>query len=161
MRASQPANSSSPQMALSIEVRASRQSKLGATLAAVGLMELPWEGLVPLLMQSARSEGFGMEAQGRMFMGCAPLGEAVIAPTIKHAEKNAERIAPNYYLPTKFILDCSSKSRTSRVSLPDVPKLCKPGIAGIPKCHSSAQRSVTKAGVHGREQIRLIPSDLH
>jgi hypothetical protein len=108
MRASQSANSSSPQMALSTEVRASRQSKLGATF--VGRVGSSDDGLALLLMQSARSFGFAIDAQGRMSIGCAALGETdrLAAATTNNTENKVERITPNR--PS----DCRSK--TSHVS---------------------------------------------
>src|ERR1700684_4329497 len=58
-----------------------------------------------------------MDAQGRMSRGCAPLSEAVAALTIRHAENNAERIAPNYYLrqdvPTGLQFKISHVSRVT------------------------------------------------
>jgi hypothetical protein len=59
-------------------------------------------------------------------MGCAPLGEVVAAPTIRHAENNAERIAPellpsprrSFWIAVQNLARLACHRQTSR-------KLCK------------------------------------
>ena len=114
-------------MALSIEVRASRQSKLGE-MRVVRVGASDGGGLVVLLIQSVRSFGFAIDGQGRISIGCAPLREAdrLAASTTNDIENRAERITPS-----RPGLQVENLARLA--CRRQIVKAMQNGIAGIPK----------------------------